>query len=287
MDSILKNNIIIPKRLVDAHKGTHGCVAIVGGADGMQGAVTLASRAALLAGAGRVYACFLSNEAPKLDSAYPEIMMRLPASLGSLKQLDCVVIGPGLGLTDEAKSLLSFWLQKPVKLVIDADALNLIASHQILRDLLVKRKDFSVFTPHLGEAARLLKVTTEEIQQHRIDYCLNLAEQYHVVCVLKGAGTLVAHQEQYAINTTGNSGLASGGSGDVLSGVIGSLIAQGLSPFEASRTGVFIHGAAADALVARGIGPRGLTASEVALEARNILNALALDAELPNSSPDL
>lgn len=279
MNSILKNNIIIPKRLFDAHKGTHGSVAIVGGADGMLGAVTLASRAALLAGAGRVYACFLSNEAPKLDSVYPEIMMRLPASLGSLKQLDCIVIGPGLGSTDEAKSLLSFWLQKPVKLLIDADALNLIASHQVLRDLLVKRKDFSVITPHEGEAARLLKATTEDIQQRRIDYCLNLAEQYHVVCVLKGAGTVVAHQEQHAINTTGNSGLASGGAGDVLSGLIGSLMAQGLSPFEASKTAVFIHGAAADALVARGVGPIGLTASEVTLETRSILNALALDVE--------
>ena len=238
----------------------------------MLGAVTLASRAALLAGAGRVYACFLSTDAPTLDSIYPEIMMRSPDSLQFLSQLDCIVIGPGLGASEEAKTLLGFWLKRPSQLLIDADALNLISSDELLHDLLAQREDFSVITPHAGEAARLLKTTSEAIQKHRVDHCLELAKKYHVVCVLKGAGSVIANEGQYVINPTGNAGLASGGTGDVLSGIIGSLVAQGLHPLDAAKTGVFIHGAAADALVAKGLGPIGLTASEVSLEVRNLLN---------------
>jgi ADP-dependent NAD(P)H-hydrate dehydratase / NAD(P)H-hydrate epimerase len=274
MNMILVNKLTIPKRLSDAHKGDHGSVAIVGGADGMLGAVTLASRAALLAGAGRVYACFLSSEAPKLDVVHPEIMIHSPGYLQSLEQLDCVVIGPGLGTSDEAKSLLSFWLQRQTQLLLDADALNLIASNNFLADLLMQRNDFSVITPHVGEAARLLKTSNAQVQENRIESCLKLAQQLHTVCVLKGAGTVVAQEGQYLINATGNPGLASGGTGDVLSGIIGSLISQGLNSFEAAKTGVFVHGAAADALVSRGVGPIGLCASEIANEVRCTLNFL-------------
>lgn len=273
MNLIAQDDIRIPQRLPNAHKGDHGSVAVIGGAEGMLGAVILASRAALLAGAGKVYACFLSSNAPRLDLNYPEIMMRSPASLSSLVQLDCVVIGPGLGQSDEAHNLLSFWLQQSLPLVLDADALNLIAANQILSDLLLKRKDCAVITPHAGEAARLLKTTSEHIQTHRAECCLALAHQYHVVCVLKGKGTLVAFDGQCAINASGNSGLASAGTGDVLSGVIASLMSQGLNSFEAAKTGVFVHGAAADVSVASGLGPIGLTAGEVAIEVRNRLNA--------------
>lgn len=274
MNYIRKNNIHLPKRMPEAHKGDHGSVAIIGGSDGMLGAVTLASRAALLAGAGRIYACFLSDQAHSLDSIHPEIMIRGLESLQSLVQLNCVVIGPGLGTSDKSVETLSFCLQKPSPLLIDADALNLIAAHESLSDVLFQRDDFSVITPHAGEAARLLKTTSDDIQQNRINSCLQLSKQYHSICVLKGPSTVVAYQDRYVINTTGNSGLASGGTGDVLSGVIGSLMAQGLHPFEAAKSGVFIHGAAADALVARGLGPIGLTASEVAVEVRNVMNHL-------------
>ncbi len=273
MNMILESNLTLPRRLSDAHKGDHGSVAIIGGADGMLGAVTLASRAALLAGAGRVYTCFLSTEAPKLDVLHPEVMMHSPASLQSLAQLDCVVIGPGLGTSDAAKRTLSDWLQRPTPLLLDADALNLIATNDFLADLLIQRTDFSVITPHAGEAARLLQTTSDDVQKHRIDYALQLAKKYHVICVLKGAGTVVAHQDDYVINKTGNPGLASGGTGDVLSGILGSLISQGLAPFEAAKTGVFIHGAAADALVSRCEGPIGLSASDVAIEVRQLLNS--------------
>lgn len=273
MNLITQHNIRIPQRLSNAHKGDHGSIAIIGGADGTLGAVLLASRAALLAGAGRVYAAFLSSNAPQIDLNYPEIMMRSPAALATLPQLDCVAIGPGLGLSDEAHKFLSFWLQQLVLLVLDADALNLIANNPVLSVLILERKVCSVITPHPGEAARLLNTSIEHVQANRKDSCLALARKYHVVCVLKGEGTLVAYDDQYAINSSGNPGLATAGTGDVLSGVIASLMAQGLTPFEAAKTGVFVHGAAADALVACKQGPIGLTAGEIAIEIRNRLNA--------------
>ena len=274
MNTIAQNNIIIPIRKENAHKGDHGSVAIIGGASGMLGAVVLASRAALVTGAGRVYASFLSEHTPEVDLMYPEIMVRSPEALKSLVQLDCVVIGPGLGLSNQASTLLSFWLNQPVPLVIDADALNLIASDNLLSNLLKQRQVTSIITPHPGEAARLLNNTSKDIQENRIESALKLAQQYHAICVLKGANTVVAQENQYHINTTGNAGLASGGTGDVLSGMLGSLVAQGLDALEASKTGVYIHGAAADSLVAKNIGPIGLTASEVILEARHLLNGL-------------
>jgi len=186
MNLITQLNITIPQRLPNAHKGDHGSVAIIGGYDGMLGAVLLASRAALMAGAGRVYACFLSKSAPQFDSNYPEIMMISTAALTSLTQLDSLAIGPGLGQSDEAHNLLSACLKQSVPLVLDADALNLIAKSSMLSDLLLERKGCAVITPHAGEAARLLKTTIEDIQANRVDSCLALARKYHVVCVLKG-----------------------------------------------------------------------------------------------------
>lgn len=266
----------LPARHADAHKGTFGSLAIVGGDTSMVGAVLLSARAALLSGAGRVYAACLSNNTPSVDILHPEIMFRKPTDLTNLAQLDCVVIGPGLGQSQAAIELLEFWLSQDLKMLIDADALNLIAKHPHLTAICKNRCADTVITPHAGEAARLLKITTEDIQQKRTESALTLAHNLHVTCVLKGAKTLVAHDDgNYFINTTGNVGLASGGTGDVLSGIIGSLLAQGLSGLDAAKLGVFVHGAAADALVAKGMGPAGLSASEVAIEARNIINQLS------------
>ncbi|MFZ9642314.1 MAG: NAD(P)H-hydrate dehydratase [Candidatus Methylopumilus sp.] len=274
MSLIKQDHISIPIRKAHAHKGDHGSVAIIGGAKSMLGAVTLASRAALLAGAGRVYASFLDEDAPSLDLIHPEIMMRAPAALPLLAQLNCVVIGPGMGTSAQANALLSFWLSQTITLVMDADALNMIAGDNQLSDLLAQRQAETIITPHAGEAARLLKTSSLYIQEHRPASALALAQQYHAVCVLKGHASIIAYQDQYFSNPTGNVGLASGGTGDVLSGIIGSLVAQGLSPLQAAKTGVYLHGAAADALVAKGIGPIGMTASEVALEVRHLLNSI-------------
>lgn len=266
----------LPARKAVAHKGTFGSLAIVGGDASMVGAVLLSARAALLSGVGRVYVACLSSNAPSVDMLHPEIMFRKPADLTNLAQLDCVVIGPGLGQSQTAIELLEFWLSQNVVMLIDADALNLIAKHPHLTAICKNRRAETVITPHPGEAARLLKTTTEDIQQNRTESALKLAYSLHATCVLKGANTMVAHHDgNYFINTTGNVGLASGGTGDVLSGIIGSLLAQGLSGLDAAKLGVFVHGAAADALLAKGVGPAGLTASEVAVEARHIINQLS------------
>lgn len=261
----------------DAHKGSFGSVAIIGGDASMVGAVLLAARAALLSGAGRIYAAMLSNNAPSVDLTQPEIMFRSPADLAKLAQLNCVVIGPGLGQSTAAIELLEFWLAQDVPMLIDADALNLIAKTPHLIAICKKRHADTVMTPHAGEAARLLQMSSEKIQQNRPESALQIARFLHVTCVLKGAGTICAHDDgTWFINTTGNAGLASGGTGDVLSGIIGSLMAQGLSGLAAAKLGVYVHGAAADSLVTQGVGPVGLTASEVAHEVRNIINQLNL-----------
>ena len=265
----------LPPRQTDAHKGSFGSIAIIGGDAGMVGAVLLAARAALLSGAGRVYAAMLANDAPKVDLTQPEIMLRKVADLSQLKQLNVVVIGPGLGQSKIAIELLEFWLAQTVPMLIDADALNLMAQHRHLAVLCKKRQAETVITPHAGEAARLLATTSEDIQKNRTECALKLAKSLHVTCVLKGAGSICAHTDGiWFINTTGNPGLASGGTGDVLSGIIGSLMVQGLNALDAAKLGVYLHGAAADALLAEGLGPVGLTASEVALEVRNIINQL-------------
>ena len=265
----------MPARNSDAHKGTFGSVAIIGGDTGMVGAVLLAARAALYSGAGRVYAAMLCKNAPSVDMLQPEIMLRSPQAITQLAQLDCVVIGTGLGQSNTSLALLEYWLAQNIPLLLDADALNLIAGHLHLASLVISRTAETVITPHAGEASRLLDVSTEHIQQNRTESALKLAKSLNATCVLKGAGTVCAHYDgAWFVNTTGNVGLASGGTGDVLSGIIGSLIAQGLTGLDAAKLGVFVHGAAADALVKKGLGPAGLTASEVALEARNIINQL-------------
>ena len=269
----------LPSRALDTHKGSFGSVAIVGGDIGMVGAVLLASRAALFCGAGRVYAAFLADNAPNVDACHPEIMLHSATTLTNLARLNCVVIGTGLGQSKVAIDLLAFCMAQEVSLLIDADALNLISLHTHLQIILKNRQAETIITPHPAEAARLLNTTVKDIQQNRVESAQNLAYKFQVICVLKGAGSIVADANgTWFINTTGNPGLASGGTGDVLSGIIGSLIAQGLSGLEAAKLGVYVHGAAADALVASDIGPVGLTASEVAQEARhqiNLLNKLA------------
>lgn len=266
---------VLPLRNSDAHKGVFGSVAIIGGATGMVGAVLLAARAALHCGAGRVYAATLCDDAPSVDIFQPEIMLRSLTAITQLTQLDCVVLGPGLGQSEPAIKLLESWLAKNIPILLDADALNLIASHAHLANAVYKRTAETVITPHAGEAARLLATHSDNIQQNRIESALKLAKSLHATCVLKGAGTVCAHHDgNWFINTTGNVGLASGGTGDVLSGIIGSLMAQGLSGLEAAKLGVYVHGAAADALVKNGVGPVGLTASEVILEARKVMNTL-------------
>lgn len=269
--------LMLPPREMTAHKGDCGSVAIIGGDDGMVGATLLAARAALLSGAGRVYGAMLSLSAPSVDMLQPEIMLRRPFDLLQLKQLDALVIGPGLGQSIAAIELLILWLKqaasKNLALVLDADALNLMAQHAHLADLLSACTSPTVITPHPGEAARLLQCTPAEVQRRRTEMALKLADKYRCVCVLKGAGTVCADAAGNCfINASGNPALATAGTGDVLAGLIASLIAQGLTAMHAAQFGVYVHGLAADNLVARGVGVRGVTASELIVEIRHVIN---------------
>ena len=269
---------LLPARARDTHKGSFGTLGIVGGGKGMTGAAILAARAGLLAGAGKVYVGLLAPDPPSFDPVTPELMLR---PVDGTIAADVLVVGPGAGHSPSATSLTAFersmlpaLLSLPKPLVLDADALNAIALHDTMRDALAaNRRAPTILTPHPAEAARLLRCETAEVQADRLAAARSLAESFRAEVVLKGAGSVCASPDgTWAINGTGNPGLASGGTGDVLSGLIGALLCQGLPAREALRYGVCLHGAAADSLVARGIGPAGITASEVAREARALLN---------------
>lgn len=270
---------LVPRRRRSAHKGSNGSVGIMGGATGMAGAAALAARAALLLGAGKVFHASLCEQSQGFDPGHPEIMLRKPRDLLDQKALTALVIGPGLGTSDVAKNLLTSALKLPIPLVVDADALNLIASWRAQQNALPKREAPTLLTPHPGEAARLLDTDTATVQRDRVGSARALAQRFRATVVLKGAGTVIAFpDDRWCINGTGNPGLASGGTGDVLAGMLGALIAQGLDTESAAQLGVCLHGAAADACVARGVGPIGLTASDVALAARDLINRWSVES---------
>ncbi len=258
----------------NSHKGSFGDVAIIGGARGMAGAAILAARAALFGGAGRVFAAALEPGLP-YDSVQPEIMLRDAASFDT--KGSTLVVGPGLGDSATAMRLLAAALDGAAPLVLDADALNLISASVDLQARLAGRAAPAIATPHPLEAARLLGVTSAVIQGDRLAAARELAARLACIVVLKGSGSVIADPAgAVVINPTGNPGLASGGTGDVLAGLCGALLAQGWPAWEAALGAVWVHGAAADQLVAQGIGPIGLTAGELPYAARAILNQLLL-----------
>ena len=270
------------KRQEDEHKGHGGRVLIIGGADSMTGAPVLSGIAAMYSGAGWVEIAFLANPRPLLVSEHPELMLRSASDLTNLTA-SVIAIGPGLGQSEQAQLLLENCLKSNIPLVLDADALNLLALHPSLIDLLKSRQSPSVLTPHPGEAANLLHSTSDAVQTNRILAIHQLVEKSNAIVVLKGHGTLcLAPNQSLQICQEGNSGMGSGGMGDTLTGIIAALIAQGikheLNPWEASCLGVQLHALAADNLVKGkvpnkgAIGPLGLTATEVALEVRRLLN---------------
>jgi hydroxyethylthiazole kinase-like uncharacterized protein yjeF len=267
----------------NSHKGNFGTVGVIGGNRGMVGAALLAARSALLAGAGRVRLGLLAGDAPAIDPAYPELMLR---PLDDAMESDVLVLGPGAGRSPSAtaasmfeRTLLPAAVASSKPLVLDADALNTLAFNDGLRADLARRAAPTIVTPHPAEAARLSRTQTGEVQADRVTAAVALARTLQVHVVLKGAGSICAAPDgSFAINATGNPGLASGGTGDVLAGVIGALLSQGLEAQRALRYAVCLHGAAADSLVARGRGPVGLTASEIALECRRLLNLWTANA---------
>jgi hydroxyethylthiazole kinase-like uncharacterized protein yjeF len=256
----------------NVHKGSFGTLAIVGGDDGMAGAPLLAGRAALHLGAGKVWVGLCASTPPAVDWSQPELMLRAARTVLDAGA-DAMVIGPGLGTGDAARAHVAHALRLEIPLVIDADALNLIARDSALASGVTARAAPTVLTPHPAEAARLSATTVGAIQNDRLDAALSLSAAMKAVVVLKGAGSVVAYPDgRFAINSSGNAALASAGTGDVLAGMIGSLLAQGVSLDAAVAIGVCLHGAAADTLVAEGVGPVGVTASELAPMARRLIN---------------
>ncbi|MBL8508162.1 MAG: NAD(P)H-hydrate dehydratase [Chitinimonas sp.] len=250
-------------RAADSHKGSYGTICIIGGAEGMTGAALLAGRAALQAGAGKVFTGLL-GPVPSADLARPELMLR-PADTLLMDAADLILLGPGLGQGAPAADLLHHALSSQQALVLDADALNLLASDPRLTQAARLRQAPTVLTPHPAEAARLLACSTAEVQQHRYDAAAELARRYHATIVLKGAGSVIVDGALMAVNQSGSAALANAGQGDLLSGLIAALMAQGLTAWQATCLATHLHGCASDALVNRD--GRGITlANEVIAE---------------------
>lgn len=257
----------------NSHKGSYGSVGVLGGSRAMAGAAFLSARAALMLGAGRVYLGLLDADAPSVHLLQPELMLRRPDQLLTA-DLHALACGPGLGQSSEATDHLEQALKSPLPLVLDADALNLLAHDGRLQGNLYNRIAPALLTPHPAEAARLLGSSTRDVQADRIGAAQEIARNFACPVALKGCGTVIASPEgAWWINTSGNPGLASAGMGDVLTGLCLALLGQSWPPLAALLAAVHLHGAATDALVADGSGPAGLTASEVILRARTLFNS--------------
>jgi hydroxyethylthiazole kinase-like uncharacterized protein yjeF len=280
---------LLPRRPRDAHKGTFGHVLVVAGSRGKTGAALLAAEAAARAGAGLTTVAAAGSLLPVLEGRVREVMCEpLPdgdegtAALGDGTEVDrllggrgAVVCGPGLGQHDGTRALVHHVVRHArAPLVLDADGLNLVAGTAVLG----ARPAATVVTPHPGEMARLLGCSTADVQADRLAAARRFAEDHGAVTVLKGARTVIAMPDgTCAISPTGNPGMASGGMGDVLAGLLGGLLAQGLDPWVAASLGVFAHGAAADAVASRR-GEVGLLAGDLLDELPPTLAGLQAEA---------
>ena len=260
---------IFKKRDKASHKGLFGHALIIGGDIGMSGAARMACEAALRSGTGLVSLATHPTHAAIINSTCPEIMS-YPIKeendiLALIDKANVVAIGPGLGKSEWAAMLFAAAIKSDKPLVVDADALNLLANEQI------KRENW-VLTPHPGEAARLLGCSTEEVQLDRFSAVKALSEKFGGTIILKGNGTLIYSDGMTYLCDRGNPGMASGGMGDVLTGIVGSLLAQGFSFRDAANAGVYIHASAGDAAASEA-GERGLLASDLMPVIRRLVNS--------------
>jgi hydroxyethylthiazole kinase-like uncharacterized protein yjeF len=271
LERILESAIqqALPRRARSSHKGDFGRVLIVGGGVGMPGAVRLAGEACLRVGAGLVTVAVAPENVPAISAGRPELIclpLREPQALTeAAERADVIAIGPGLGRTPWAHSALDLALRAGKPLVVDADALNIVAESGA-----APREDW-ILTPHPGEAARLLGTDTRTVQHDRLAALEQLIARYHGTVVLKGAGTLVgAPGRTPALCERGNPGMATAGMGDVLTGTIAGILAQCRDAWLAATAGVLVHAMAGDA--AARAGQRGLLAGDLARELRNCVN---------------
>lgn len=255
-------------RAKDWHKGKSGHVLVIGGAIGFSGAPRMAAEAALRVGAGLVTVATAIENAALINVERPEIMADGVQHAEDLQPLlaraSVVVIGPGLGQSEWAQDLLTEVLKTKLPLVVDADALNLLSKHPHTRENWI-------LTPHPGEASRLLDISTVQIQNDRLASCLQLQKKYNGNIILKGAGTVVCTPGEIpAICDKGNPGMATAGMGDILSGVLGGLIAQQIPLGDAAKLGVYLHAAAGD--LAAKAGERGMIAMDLMPYLRQLSN---------------
>lgn len=273
-DDSLSHLAPLPVRAHDAHKGECGSVLVIAGSAGMTGAGCLASRAALRAGAGVVLWTIPKSLDSIAETMSAEVMtLPIPDTPGgspameareilveAARETDCVLLGPGLpvaGDTGELMRLLIPEIYPP--LVLDGGALTAIGDDMMI---VRKRSGATIMTPHPGEMGRLTKKTTAEVQSRREEFAVKYAKLSGAVVALKGAGTIVSDGKDKYLNSSGNPGMATAGSGDVLGGVIAALVAQGMAPFEAAKLGVHLHGRAGD-LAAEQKGVHGVIASDM------------------------
>lgn len=267
----------LPERAADGHKGTYGSILVIAGGRGMAGAAALAGISTLKSGAGLVRIATPDEVQPTVAGFNPCYMTHpLPSDAEGLidfqksqrdlqrlaEQADVLAVGPGLGRSEGIRSLVRWALEssgKPV--VLDADGLNALIGDLSPLDRLAQP---AILTPHPGEFARLVGASVAEVQADRENRAVELASRNdRLVVVLKGSGTIVADRSRVFVNTTGNPGMATGGAGDVLTGVVAALLGQKLPPFEAAARGVLMHGLAGD-LVRADLGEVGMTAADIA-----------------------
>lgn len=257
-------------RAVHSHKGTYGRLLCVGGNKGTAGAIRLSSEAALRSGAGMVRVYTHEASTIQVSAGRPELMVTDENLEDALSWATCVVIGPGLGQDDWAETVFQTVMKHcqthPKPMVLDADALNLLS-----RQATAYTINDCILTPHAGEAARLLGVSVDDVEAERFNYARQCAQRYHATCVLKGAGTIIDNERSTWVSKHGNPSMATAGSGDVLSGILGALLAQGLSRDIAAKYGVTVHAKAGDDL-ADLYGQRGMIASDLFDAVRVLIN---------------
>ena len=266
----LENFEEMAPRAIHSHKGTYGRLLCIGGNQGTAGAIRLAGEAALRSGTGLVKVYAHADSKIQINAGRPELMVITDSLEQALEWATCVVIGPGLGQDDWSQNAFDKTLQycqahrKPI--VIDADALNMLSRYSGTFNM-----SQCVLTPHSGEAARLLNMTVDEIEADRFNAARQLAQRYHATCLLKGAGSIIDNEQHAWVCRHGNPGMATAGMGDVLSGVLGALLAQDLNADVACKYGVCLHARAGDVL-AEEFGQRGLLASDLFDAVRGLIN---------------
>jgi hydroxyethylthiazole kinase-like uncharacterized protein yjeF len=266
----------LPQRAASSHKGSYGSVLVIGGDKGMAGAAAMAAEAALRCGAGLVRVATRAEHVSALVARTPEVMAHGVATIADLAPLiessDVLVVGPGLGQSPWSEQMLWAALDCGKPVVLDADGLNLLARSGETPAKTGVRDNW-VLTPHPGEAGRLLGLSSSAVQADRFAAAQQLQQRFGGVVLFKGSGSLIAGSEQLLLSDYGNPGMASGGMGDVLSGVLGALLAQSdahdMTALECVALGVCLHGAAAD--IAARDGQRGLCATDLIPKMRELL----------------